>query len=155
MSQIPKTPVSRDSDKFMLRFPDGMRERIAREASINSRSMNAEIIHRLENSFSVIVDEVSLLTAIEVFNGYAAKFNCTVSLSVTTSRAQLLENAIKNGSLPPDATFADLEPKPVEVQRGDDKPARKGSRTPPKPKADSELPSLPPVRRVKRTPPKA
>ncbi len=40
--------TGRESDKFMLRFPDGMRDRIRTEAEANGRSMNAEIIHRLE-----------------------------------------------------------------------------------------------------------
>lgn len=44
--------TGRDSDKFMLRFPDGMREQIAHVAKLNNRSMNAEIVARLEASFS-------------------------------------------------------------------------------------------------------
>jgi hypothetical protein len=43
--------TGRDSDKFMLRFPDGMRDRIAEAAKANGRSMNAEIIARLQYSF--------------------------------------------------------------------------------------------------------
>jgi hypothetical protein len=43
--------VGRESDKFMLRFPDGMRDRIADQAKLNNRSMNAEIVARLEQSF--------------------------------------------------------------------------------------------------------
>lgn len=39
-------------DKFMLRLPDGMRERLKRAAAANNRSMNAEILHRLEQSFA-------------------------------------------------------------------------------------------------------
>ncbi len=35
----------------MLRFPAGMRDRIREEAENNNRSMNAEIIARLESSF--------------------------------------------------------------------------------------------------------
>lgn len=38
-------------DQYMLRFPDGMRERLKAEAARNGRSLNAEIIHRLEGSF--------------------------------------------------------------------------------------------------------
>ena len=109
MSQDPKKTVSRESDKFMLRFPDGMRDRIARAAHTSDRSMNSEIIHRLENSFSVIVDEASLMTALKVFNGYAAKFNCSVSLTVSSTDLQILDTAIKNGNLPADATIADLD----------------------------------------------
>lgn len=47
-----KTTVTRDSDKFMLRFPDGMRDRIREAAEANGRSMNAEIVQRLQDSFS-------------------------------------------------------------------------------------------------------
>lgn len=38
-------------DKFMLRLPAGMRDKIAQEAKSNSRSMNAEIVTRLEGTF--------------------------------------------------------------------------------------------------------
>lgn len=43
--------ASRDSDKFMLRLPDGMRPEIAAQAKANGRSMNAEIVCRLQRSF--------------------------------------------------------------------------------------------------------
>ena len=39
-------------DKFQLRFPDGMRDRIKQAAEDSGRSMNAEIIHRLEQSLT-------------------------------------------------------------------------------------------------------
>lgn len=39
------------SDKFMLRLPDGMRDLIKQAAHENGRSMNSEIVHRLEMSF--------------------------------------------------------------------------------------------------------
>ena len=42
--------TGRESAKFMLRLPDGMRERIAEEAKANNRSMNAEIVARLQAS---------------------------------------------------------------------------------------------------------
>lgn len=38
-------------DKFMLRLPDGMRERIKRAAEGNNRSMNAEIIDTLHDKY--------------------------------------------------------------------------------------------------------
>lgn len=40
----------RDSDKFMLRLPDGMRKAIFDHSFENGRSMNAEVVTRLENS---------------------------------------------------------------------------------------------------------
>lgn len=42
---------SRTAEKFVIRLPDGMRSRIADMAQMNRRSMNSEIIQRLEQSF--------------------------------------------------------------------------------------------------------
>lgn len=39
---------SQVQDKFTVRFPDGMRDKIAEQAKKNNRSMNAEIILALE-----------------------------------------------------------------------------------------------------------
>lgn len=41
---------SRNADKFVVRLPDGMRERIAEIARVQHRSMNSEIVRRLEES---------------------------------------------------------------------------------------------------------
>lgn len=38
-------------DKFLLRMPDGLRERIKLAADANNRSMNAEIVSALEATF--------------------------------------------------------------------------------------------------------
>lgn len=47
-----KTPYpSETADRFIVRLPDGMRDRIAEVAKANNRSMNAEIVARLEHSF--------------------------------------------------------------------------------------------------------
>ena len=43
----------RVQDKFVIRLPDGLRPEIAAVASRNHRSMNSEIIHRLERSLSL------------------------------------------------------------------------------------------------------
>lgn len=43
--------VTRDSDKFQLRLPDGMRQKISDQARINGRSINAEMVDRLRTSF--------------------------------------------------------------------------------------------------------
>jgi plasmid stability protein len=44
-----KPPAPSDiSDKFMLRLPDGMRDRVAALAKKHNRSMNAEIVASLE-----------------------------------------------------------------------------------------------------------
>lgn len=47
------TPTTgRESDKFMLRLPDGMRDRLKDAAKANNRTLNAEIVARLERSFT-------------------------------------------------------------------------------------------------------
>lgn len=47
----------RDYDKFMLRFPDGMRDAIAERAKRNGRSMNSEIVQILQDTIDSSVDE--------------------------------------------------------------------------------------------------
>jgi len=44
--------TSNTSEQFILRLPDGMRDRIKKEADKNGRSMNAEFVARLELSFN-------------------------------------------------------------------------------------------------------
>lgn len=44
---------SRTAEKFVVRLPDGVRDRIAAIASENRRSMNSEIVHRLEDSLAI------------------------------------------------------------------------------------------------------
>ena len=41
---------SREQDKFVIRLPEGLRPQIAATASNNQRSMNGEIIIRLQRS---------------------------------------------------------------------------------------------------------
>jgi hypothetical protein len=41
---------SRDADKFVVRLPDGLRERIAAAAAGHLRSMNSEVVARLLES---------------------------------------------------------------------------------------------------------
>lgn len=45
MSKFP----SQTQDKFTVRFPDGMRDEIARIAEENGRSMNSEIVQVLQD----------------------------------------------------------------------------------------------------------
>ncbi len=46
-----KPPAPSDiADKFMLRMPEGMRDRLKAAAEENNRSMNAEIVSRLQQS---------------------------------------------------------------------------------------------------------
>ena len=42
---------SKRAEQFIIRFPDGMRDRIRDAAEANNRSMNAEIISTLEKAY--------------------------------------------------------------------------------------------------------
>ena len=56
-----KSYPSDKADQYIVRFPDGLRDRLKDEAAKNNRSMNAEIVARLEESFaekSVSKDEI-------------------------------------------------------------------------------------------------
>jgi hypothetical protein len=50
----------RDQDKFMLRLPDGMRDRIKADALVNDRSMNAEIIARLSGTQADLRNRIAM-----------------------------------------------------------------------------------------------
>lgn len=39
-----------DQDKYIVRFPPGMRERLKQDAAKNARSLNAEIVKRLQDT---------------------------------------------------------------------------------------------------------
>jgi hypothetical protein len=57
--------TNRDSDKFMLRMPDGMRDRIKAVADTNNRSMNAEIVSSLEEKYPDFIGEIRYMHANE------------------------------------------------------------------------------------------
>ena len=48
---MPRKRFPSDQHCYNISFPPGMRERIKVEAKTNHRSMNAEIVHRLQKSF--------------------------------------------------------------------------------------------------------
>lgn len=47
---------SETAEKLLIRFPEGMREKIAESAKAANRSMNAEVIARLERTFAESAD---------------------------------------------------------------------------------------------------
>lgn len=51
--------AGRHDDQYMVRFPAGLRDRIKEAADANGRSMNSEIVARLEDSF--VTDRLALV----------------------------------------------------------------------------------------------
>ncbi len=76
-------PPSQTADKYIVRLPDGMREQIAEAAKANGRSMNAEIVSRLERSMSEA----------PAING--------LSLAELFKKLDSLEKSIKSGEFVP------------------------------------------------------
>jgi hypothetical protein len=60
----------RDYDKFMLRFPDGMRDAIAERAKQNGRSMNSEIVQILQDALDGRLEKLE-----EVIHKYGSRVN--------------------------------------------------------------------------------
>lgn len=59
---------SRTADKFVLRLPDGLRERYKEQAKANGRSMNSEMIKALEKGLEDDQRETELVTVITGLN---------------------------------------------------------------------------------------
>lgn len=58
-----ETRGRRNDNQYMLRLPDGMRDQISAAAKAASRSVNSEIILRLEASFSAASDTLNVAVA--------------------------------------------------------------------------------------------
>ncbi len=94
-----------------------MRERIAAAAGDAGRSMNSEIVARLEKSFNPISDEGDVFQAIRAISEYSAKFGTVVSMQFSRPIEGTLAAAISNGILPSDATEDDMaNPGPAIVR---------------------------------------
>ena len=67
-------PTNRESEKYILRLPTGMRKRIKKAATLNNRTMNAEIVAALEEKFPVrsiaelVAEELGLDSILELVN---------------------------------------------------------------------------------------
>ncbi|MDO9502148.1 Arc family DNA-binding protein [Falsiroseomonas sp.] len=91
MTDEPKYP-SQMQERFIVRLPDGMRDRIAAAAKAGGRSMNAEIVLRLEQSFA---EEKNAGTG---DSGDLSKINDKLDRIAYLQRAEkILRAAAKNG----------------------------------------------------------
>jgi hypothetical protein len=96
MAKTNMAPTGRASDKFMLRLPDGMREKIAEQAKANGRSMNAEIVYHLQkalgdNSSSqdvVIKVDPNMKDAVEMYATIDPEFASVVHAMIQYQKAK-------------------------------------------------------------------
>lgn len=67
-------PTNRESEKYILRLPTGMRERIKKAATQHNRTMNAEIVAALEEKFPApsiaefVAEQLGLDSILELVN---------------------------------------------------------------------------------------
>lgn len=123
---------AKDKDQFVVRFPDGMRDKIAEAAKDNNRSMNAEIVARLEDSF--------MSSAASRYRWALAQINDASSVQTTVSMlaeaiseqtAELLERVF-SGTVFPAFELSDraaryLGVRPAWLKHGEGRPYEVGS----------------------------
>lgn len=79
---------SDEADKYVVRFPGGMRDRIKMAADESGRSMNAEIIQMLQSYFDHLDDQVEQLQeSLEI----ARKATVSIGLNDPLDRAAVLK----------------------------------------------------------------
>ncbi len=74
---------SEQQERFIVRLPDGMRDKLKAAASDNNRSMNAEIVARLEISDDVeqvMLDRDLALERLEGMQNRTAEYKQTIEM---------------------------------------------------------------------------
>lgn len=54
-----KDYATQPDDKYVIRFPDGMRDELKAAAKANGRSLNAEIIHLIQQGQTATTDQIT------------------------------------------------------------------------------------------------
>jgi hypothetical protein len=62
---MPQDSPSRKLDQYIVRFPDGMRDELKAAAAENNRSLNAEIVARLQSTMEETFSDALLLERIK------------------------------------------------------------------------------------------
>jgi len=88
---------SEAADRYIVRFPDGMRDRLKKKAEENRRSLNAEIVQRLAWSFETAADTLRLELTDELWNALEADASAN-DLTIYEHAVQILQSAVGNQS---------------------------------------------------------
>ncbi|MBX8556992.1 Arc family DNA-binding protein [Pseudomonas cichorii] len=89
------TTTSRDADKFVVRLPDGMRDRIHVVALSNHRSMNSEILERLERTFNEDATGVLNVALVEQLSNRCKELESQLEAFKDQSTVELLKRALE------------------------------------------------------------
>jgi hypothetical protein len=133
-----KPPAPSDlADKFMLRMPEGMRDRIAKAAKVNGRSMNAEIVQTLEDHYPPETELRDLMHWIEEVVWHANTHNWRDNRKILIEALRSLREKINDEAFDP-AEMA-RPPSYVEKMQAEEAAKKEGK--------DGEVPVLAPPRR--------
>ncbi|GAA6196698.1 hypothetical protein NBRC116598_21420 [Pseudophaeobacter arcticus] len=88
------------NDKFMLRLPDGMRDRIKAAAADNNRSMNAEIVSTLEEKYPKPLPNAEIVELIDRALAVIPKHVLEDFIFSTMEKEGVTEQDIKDGLMP-------------------------------------------------------
>lgn len=72
----------------MTRIPEGLRRRLEREAARNGRSMNTEIIHRLQRTLA-IDDSTAATNMLDFFRGLGVEISAANEKDVAVALSKL------------------------------------------------------------------
>jgi transcriptional regulator with XRE-family HTH domain len=104
---VDRRPKSYDLDKFTIRLPDGMRDRLIKAAHCNSQSATAEIVARLRASF--LPKTVNWIPRIgdlvEIDNSYGVISRFLLSHSVVMAVVERSDGTTKNAEIKPHCTI--------------------------------------------------
>jgi plasmid stability protein len=76
-------PPSRTADQFVVRLPEGMRDRVAAAAKANGRSMNAEIVAILAAGLDGATPDLSAVPAGTLLDAVIRLYGGKVEVTVT------------------------------------------------------------------------
>jgi hypothetical protein len=82
MTKSKNEPLSGEAEKFMIRLPGGMRSRIAEEAKANGRSMNAEIVARLQGSLDPELPSLAWGDLVRLLLAEAKKHGASIKITI-------------------------------------------------------------------------
>ncbi|MFD2248951.1 plasmid stability protein [Pseudochelatococcus lubricantis] len=90
---------SETADRYIVRFPDGMRDRLKAEAAKNNRSLNAEIVARLEASFDATAKPADSVNGAHLrrMEAAARRMETAARLIATQKRLTAVKRAIHLG----------------------------------------------------------
>lgn len=92
---------SDSADKFVVRFPRGMRDQISEAAKANNRTMNAEVVARLESSFDLASGYVTKEQFESTLRNAVLSFEADQFVMVTV-RSLLANNVVRLFELLPE-----------------------------------------------------